>query len=242
MWFRLAQRRTFWCPTLFGCFCIVALLAIPLAWWFVCGESFLSLTRRLPAELLVVEGWIGRDGVRAAEVEFEQRGYQYVVATGGIASAKGWEAPGLSYAEATGRELIRLGVAKDRIIVAPAKGTETHRTYESAVAVWRALQTRGIQPKAINVFTLGPHARRSCLVFAKTEGPGTKVGVIAWTPSADEAVPWWRSSDRAKALLAETAGFLYEALLNSGRGFSSRVGGTRPEAVRHLSLGTNAAK
>jgi hypothetical protein len=38
---------------------------------------------RLPAEILVVEGWIGRDGVRAPAAEFEQSGYQYVVATGG---------------------------------------------------------------------------------------------------------------------------------------------------------------
>jgi uncharacterized SAM-binding protein YcdF (DUF218 family) len=179
------------------------------------------LTERLPAEVLVVEGWIGRDGVRAAEVEFEQRAYQYVVTSGGMTSANGWEQPGRSYAEMAGEELLRLGVPKDKIIVAPAKNTETHRTYESAVAVWRALQTRGIQPKVINLFTLGPHARRSRLVFAKAGGQGTKVGVIAWTPPGDQALPWWRSSDRTKALLTETAAYLFEALLNSGRASNS---------------------
>jgi hypothetical protein len=85
------------------------------------------------------------------------------------------------------------------------------------VAVWRALQTIGIQPKVINVFTLGPHAQRSRLVFAKAGGQGTKVGVIAWTPPGDQALPWSRSSDRTKALLTETAAYLFEALLNSGR-------------------------
>jgi hypothetical protein len=200
-----------------GFCCIVLLLIIPIAWWSRFGEAFLSLTKRVPAEFLVVEGWIGRDGVRAAEVEFEQRAYQYVVTSGGMTSAKSWEQPGRSYAEMAGEELFRLGVPKDRIIVAPARDTETHRTFESAVAVWRALQTRGIQPKMINVFTLGPHARRSRLVFAKTGGQGTKVGVIAWTPPGDEALPWWRSSDRTKALLTETAAYLFEALLNSGR-------------------------
>jgi uncharacterized SAM-binding protein YcdF (DUF218 family) len=221
--FRLIERREIWCPTWFGSFCLALLFVVPAIWWCSHGESFLSLTERLPAEVLVVEGWIGRNGVRAAEVEFTQRAYQYVVPTGGVTGATSWEEPGWSYAEGTGRELIRLGVPKDRIVVAPAKDTETHRTYESAIAVRRALQIKGIEPKAINVFTLGPHARRSRLVFAKVEGPGTKVGVIAWTPSGDAAVPWWRSSARAKQLLSETIGYLFEALLNSGRDFNSRV-------------------
>jgi hypothetical protein len=74
---RLFQRRAVCCPTLFGSFLILTLLVIPVAWWFARGESFLSLTERLPAKVLVVEGWIGYEGVRAAAAEFEQRGYQY---------------------------------------------------------------------------------------------------------------------------------------------------------------------
>jgi hypothetical protein len=193
-------------------------MLIPVAWWCRCGESFLSLTSRLPAEILVVEGWIGRDGVRAAAAEFEQGGYQYVVATGGLSTSKGWDEGGWSYAEKAEGELIRSGVAQDRIIVASARDTERQRTYESAVAVRRALQSRGIYPNNLTVFTLGPHARRSRLVFARVYQPGTQVGVIGWAPPGDENVPWWQSSDRARELLAETAGYVYEALLNSGRG------------------------
>ena len=44
-----------------------------------------------------------------------------------------------------------------------------------------------------------------------------KVGVVSWIPSDYQALPWWRSSDRAEDLLTET-GYLYEFLLNSGRG------------------------
>jgi uncharacterized SAM-binding protein YcdF (DUF218 family) len=214
---RLVQRRTVSCPTLLGASCIALLMAIPMAWWVICGESFLSLTRRLPAEVLVVEGWIGRDGVRAAGAEFEQRGYQYVVATGGPNTAEGWQEEGVSYAEMTQRELIRSGVAQDKVILAPAKDSEIQRTYESAVAVSEALRLRGIKPKSINVFTLGSHARRSLMIFTKAQGPQTKVGVVGWVPSDYQDMQWWQSSERAKELLTETAGCLYEALLNSGR-------------------------
>ena len=77
---------------------------------------------------------------------------------------------------------------------------------------------QGVKPKNLNVFTLGSHARRSLLIFTKVQGPETKVGVIGWAPPDYPTMQYWQSSDRAKELLTETAGFLYEALLNSGRG------------------------
>jgi hypothetical protein len=86
-----------------------------------------------------------------------------------------------------------------------------------AVAAWRALQTKEIQPTSINVFTRSSHARRSRLVFAKVFGSGTKVGVISWTPPGYENEPWWRSSERAIDFLKETVGYPFELLLNSGR-------------------------
>ncbi len=213
---RLVHRRTMWWPTLPGWFCIVMLLVMPAAWWFSYGESFLSLKRRLTAEVLVVEGWIGPVGIRAAGAEFEKGGYQYVVGSGGL-SGERWNQPRWSYAEGAGNELSRFGVSEDRIIVASSLATESQRTYESAVAVWRALQARGIKPGKLNVFTLGAHARRSRMVFAKVFGPGTEVGVIPWTPPGYESGPWWRSSERSRELLTETAGYLFEALFNSGR-------------------------
>jgi hypothetical protein len=212
-----------------GWFCILLLLSIPVVWWWSRGESFLSLTRRLPAEVLVVEGWIGRDGLRGAAAEFAQGGYQYVVASGGLTSDR-WEERRSTYAEIAEHYLIRYGLSRDKIIVAPSRA-ENMRTIESAVAVWRALQAAGIHPKTVNVFTFGPHARRSRLVFAKVDGPGTDVGVIGWVPPGYVAVPWWRSSERARDLLEETTGYLYEALLNSGRSF------TAPDKTRTLAPG-----
>lgn len=180
----------------------------------------------------MVEGWIGRDGVRAAGREFEQRGYQYVVATGGPASGR-WEEDHSSYAEMAGRELIRSGIPADRIIVAPARDAERQRTYESATAAWRALEARGIHPRALNVFTSGPHARRSRMVVAKVYGSGTHIGVVDWTPPGYLSVPWWRSSERAKDLLAETAGYLFEVALNSGRSSNSPGENSSASLVLH---------
>jgi hypothetical protein len=215
------EKRTIWCPTWLGAFLSLLLLSCPAVWWFICGESFLSLTDRLPAEILIVEGWIGTNGVRAAAAEFRNGGYRYVVATGSQPDDKGWQEHGWSYAQGAANELARSGIPPEQIILVPAKNTERGRTYESAVAVWRKLQSLSINPKSLNVFTWGPHARRSRLVYAKLYARQASAGVVSWAPPDYETVPWWRSSERAKELLTETAGYVYEALFNSGRSTNS---------------------
>jgi hypothetical protein len=214
---RLVQRRTLWCPTWVGSLCLVLFLAAPAIWWGVYGEAFLSLTDRRPAEILVVEGWIGRDGVQAAAKEFVRHGYRYVITTGGLTSAERWDESSWSYAEGAQHELIRSGIPETQIIAATSRVVDRQRTFECAVAASRALQSKGIHARSLNVFTWGPHARRSRLVFAKVFQPDTDVGIVSWSPSTDRVGPWWHSSDRAKELLAETPGYFYEAFFNSGR-------------------------
>jgi uncharacterized SAM-binding protein YcdF (DUF218 family) len=228
---RFARRSSVWCPTWLGLFCAFALLVSIGGWWWIYGESFFSLTRRLPAEVLVVEGWIGRDGLHAAAVEFQQGGYRYVVSSGGLSSDR-WEEHRTSYAEIAQHYLIRFGVPKDKIIVAPCTA-ESMRTYESAVAVSQALRASGVVTNSFNVFTLGSHARRSRLVFAKVEGPKVAVGVVGWIPSDYEGVPWWHSSERARELLVETAGYMFEVLFNSGRSSKSPNGDAARDLVQN---------
>ena len=130
-----------WFPTLFGFFLLVLALGIPGAWWFLDGESFLTLNRRLPAEILVVEGWIGYAGIRAAAAEFEGHGYQYVITTGGLMDDR-WSDRRWNYAELAERELVRSGVPAEKIIVAPCRDTLKQRTYASALAAYEALDAR----------------------------------------------------------------------------------------------------
>jgi hypothetical protein len=223
---RLFRRCTIWCPTWTSLWFALLLFGAVVAAWFNYGESYLACTQRSPAEILVVEGWIGRKGVGAAADEFKRGDYRYIVCTGGLTSNR-WEDQSASFAEMAAAEMIRLGVPKTNILVATAKITESHRTFEAAVAAWRTLQEAGIKAMALNVFTLGPHARRSALVFSKVNSPGLKIGVIGWVPAEYEHEPWWQSSDRSRELLDETVGYLYELLLDSGRRSNSPQAASR---------------
>jgi hypothetical protein len=215
---------------------------MPVLWWCFRGESFLSLTDRLPAEVLVVEGWIGGSGVRAAATEFQSGGYQYVVATGSQPDGdRGWQEPGWSYALGAANELARSGIPRERIIRAPAEYTERERTFESAVAVFQTLQLFPIKPRFMNIFTWGPHARRSRLVFAKVYGRDARIGVISWVPATHAVEPWWQSSEQAKEFLTETAGYLFECFFNSGRSTNSPEGGVYSVNSGQNVLGTKNA-
>lgn len=220
----LFQRRSLWWPTLSGWLVILILLVVPMTFWGIWGEAFLATTDRLPAEVLVVEGWIGREGIVAAKAEFDQGGYHYVV-TAGSDSASDWDGRKWNYANGAGELLIQLGIPAERVIKAPAHFTLSQRTFSMAVAVRDAMTERGLRPAKMNIFTKSAHARRSRLVYAKVQLPDTQVGVIAWTPEEDSTGPWWKSSNRALTLLKESVGYAFETVLNSGRRSNS---GTQP--------------
>jgi len=212
----LLRRRMIWWPTFTGWLCLVCLFFVPILLWFFLGESYLGKTERLPSQFLVVEAWIGTEGMKAAAAEFQQAGYRSIVATGGLTNDR-WSAQRFSYTEMARYELSRAGVPPDRIIAAPAADVETQRTFASALAVRKVLLSRDEPPATVNVFTLRAHARRSQLIFAKVLGPQIRVGVVAWVPVTDGSDLWWESSERAVDLIKETAGWMFELLLNSGR-------------------------
>jgi len=217
---RFFSRRTLYLPTPLGLALCGGLIALPLLYWVRYGESFLSPTERLPARILVVEGWIGPDAIRAAKEEFERGGYDYIFTSGGSPdplSEDNWQKEGWTYAEGARHILVRAGMAEGKIIPAPPPETETARTYTSALGIKAALAKANLLPRSVNVFTTGSHARRSRLVYEKVLRPGVAVGIIAWTPPAYTALPWWRSSARSEEFLVQSVGFFYEYLFNSGR-------------------------
>ena len=213
----LLHRRTIWWPTPAGWLIGLACVCVPAVLWCFFGERFLAHSERLPAEALIVEGWIGIEGVQAAKAEFDRGGYRTLITAGGQFHTR-WGPQRWNYAEEAREILTRAGVPPDRIIEARAIDTDDHRTFEAAAAVSRTLTARGLHFTAVNVFTADVHARRSRLVYAKVLPAGTAVGVVAWSPSDyHPELPWWKSSDRAVDLIKETAGWLFELLLNSGR-------------------------
>lgn len=206
-----------WWPTWPGWLLLLAGFVAPLILWVIKGETFMRQTSPVPADVLVIEGWIGLDGTTAAVEEFHQGKYRLIVTSGGMSGERGWSHQRWNYADLARNQCLRLGIPEAAVIAAPARDTGVQRTFESALAVRHALEANRIKPIGINVFTLGVHVRRSRLIFAKVLAPACKVGAVSWAPTFYGTGTWWTSSERAKELITETAGFLFEMLFNGGR-------------------------
>ena len=205
----LFRRRTCWVPTWRGGLLLLLLLALAAVGSVRGLHPFLAVTQPCPGDMLVVEGWAADYALEAALAEFRRPPYRRLFVTGGPME-KG--APLVEYrttAEMTAATLLAMGLASNRVQAVPAPQTRQDRTYISALALKHWLLARGPLPAGFNIVTVGAHARRTRLLFAKAFGPEVRVGVIAVPNREYEADAWWRSSAGVRTVLSELIAYGY---------------------------------
>ena len=75
----------------------------------------------------------------------------------------------------------------------------------------------GVTVDALDVFSFGPHSRRSWLLYSMAFGPRVRIGIIPATPTAYDPNAWWRTSEGTKEVLTEAHRLaLVRALLPPG--------------------------
>jgi hypothetical protein len=173
-------------------------------------HPFLAVTHRVPARVLVVEGWLHIYGVNGAMREFKTGGYDQLLTTGGpvaglgptssIYDTEAWQSAGF---------LRRAGLSTNVIQVVPSCFVGRDRTYNSAVALRQWLQAHNPHLDSLNVLTEDAHARRTWMLFQAALGPGVRVGVIALPDPDYDARHWWRSSEGVREVLDEGIAYLY---------------------------------
>lgn len=181
------------------------------------ANQLLSVSRPVAANILVVEGWLPDYALQQSLDEFRNGQYEYLVTAGGPLE-QGYFLSGYgSYAHLAGATLKKLGLPGDRLIEAPAPETLRNRTFESVRSVRAKLNDRGIRIQGINVVSMGPHARRTRLVYQRVFGRNANVGVIAVAPRNYDPNRWWKSSEGVKSVFGEALGWVHELVLDSGR-------------------------
>jgi hypothetical protein len=105
--------------------------------------------------------------------------------------------------------LVRLGLNTHEVQAVPAPKVRLDRTYASAVALKDWLGAHGAAETNFNVISLGPHARRSRLLFEKAMGKGYHIGVIAIENQDYDSRRWWASSAGVRATIDETIAYIY---------------------------------
>jgi len=214
---KLMLRRQAWIPTWRGWLLLLAACVIA---GFACRQgahSFLALDQPVAADVLVVEGWVPNYALkRGLDLSLEQK-CRFVLLTGGTVKGEVNPELGDTYAQMALKRLQRIGgdlphvfaVSSPELMPEPVRD----RTYAEAMAVKKWLKDQGVSVRSINVLTVGPHARRSRLLFQKAFGADVEIGVIAVKNREYDPHVWWRYSEGVKEVLSEGGAYFYARLL-----------------------------
>ena len=176
-------------------------------------HPFLAITKPVPSQFLVVEGWMPEYALHACVTEFESHSYEKLFTTGGPTLGRGPTNVFNTMAHAGTCRLQALGLPSKDIQTVPALSSDRDRTYSSALALRDWLRVNHSSVHAVNVMTLDVHARRTRLLYQKALGNRVKVGIIS-IPSQDyPANDWFHYSEGVKEVISEAGAYVYARFL-----------------------------
>jgi hypothetical protein len=207
--FGLFHRRECVLPTRGGWLVLVLACAIFAVAALRSVYPFLAVHDSIPGGVLVAEGWLPDYALAETLAEFRRHPYSGIYVTGVPMESGAVLSEYKTYAELSAAVLVRLGADPQTVHAVPSTPVLKDRTYATAVTLRQRLRDEGSAAGQVNVVSLGPHARRTRLLYEKAFGPATRVGVIAINPSDFEAARWWRSSQGFRIVTGEVVAYLY---------------------------------
>jgi hypothetical protein len=170
---------------------------------------FLSPTERLDSKILVVEGWMDDYSLKQALEEFRNYQYDHVYVTGGPPERGSYLVNFKTFAGLGASTLKKIGVPKKNIIPVHGPGSIKDRTYTSALALKKHFEENKINIKSFNLFSEGPHTKRSQLIFNLAFNNIVNIGVIAAKPYYYDSRSWWSSSAGFRSVFQEVTAYAY---------------------------------
>jgi hypothetical protein len=205
----LLRRREVWLPTLWGWLALLLVGAVAALSGARSIHPFLALSQPVGARILVVEGWMEPEGLDQAIAMFRARGYERILTTGGPVVFLTAPPIQTTYADLAADYLKQHGIAPFQVTAVPTPKTAENHTFLSAVAVREWAKRSAVKLDALDVYSVGTHARRSRLLYEIAFGTGVKVGVYAARSSDYDAGAWWRTTVGLRDVLTQAAGLLW---------------------------------
>jgi hypothetical protein len=209
----LLRRRSCLVPTWGGGLALVLGLALLPALLLRGVFPFLALSEPKPGGLLVIQCWAPDSVLKAGIAEFHRHHYDKVFVTGGPIEQGVPLSIYKNQADVCAATLLKLGMNSNALQSVPAPSERPDSIYASAVALKRWWRAHGMAPATINLFTVGPNARRSRLLFARALGKEVTVGVVAFPPEDYDVRHWWRSSQGFRIVTGELIAYCYARAL-----------------------------
>lgn len=209
----LLMRRCLLLPTWRG-WLLLLLLAGGLGWYGLHQlEPFLADNDPLPDGVMVVEGWVPDFGMQMVLNQARQNPARKIYVTGGPIEIG---APLYQYhtlADMGAATLRAMGLPASMVQAVPAPLVYKDRTYTSALALRDWFVAHGGIPKQINLISVGPHSRRSRMLFQRVFGTSAQVGVTALEDPNYDSSHWWRTSQGVRTVTDEAIAYGYAKFL-----------------------------
>jgi hypothetical protein len=168
-----------------------ALVVVAFSAWFIFYvDPFLARSSPVNAEMLIIEAWVDTRYMRTAVQEFRKGKYRHIFVVGDSQSS-GSQGKSADDVERIMDTLIQLDIAPSLITGVPVPPKKWHKTWSQALTFRNYIARSNYPIKAVNVFTLGVHARKSQLLYQRAVGPDIQVGVISVTHYGRSSGHWW---------------------------------------------------
>lgn len=171
-------------------------------------HRFLSKSKPVAANVLVMQGWIFDTMVDQAVAEINRGNYTKIIVTGS------------GHVVQSGRKkLFDRGVGAQKIEIAPFYAKKnSHRTFREAHSLKKFLQQHYPDVRSINVVTSSVHGKKTYTIFKKVLGDSINIGIITCRSNFYNQDRLWMSPLGVKVTLKFFIGYVYGLLWNSETG------------------------
>ncbi len=186
---------------------IIVLILVLILVFILLIHSFLAVTESVPAEVLVVEGWLPDSDLQLAAYEVKNRNYSQVITIGGPLSDS--TSHNKNNAQQAVQKLISYGVEKNALTAVPFFKKTKHKTFMSFIALREWILRSNFPVHSLNIFTGSVHARKSWTICRRVLGKRIKIGIIAAPAVRYDPQFWWLSKRGIRLVFKNSLGYLY---------------------------------
>ena len=167
-------------------------------------HPFLAATEVTDTSILVVEGWVSSALLGTSTHSPSERGggYENIVIVRGLRPI-GDDIESGRYSAAFLAQTLRGETSVRSVQTVLFNLAARDRTFQAACETRRWLAKHSAATTSVNVLTVGPHGRRSRLLFQRALGSTVSVGVISIPDAEYDAGGWWRSSPGVRSVIGE---------------------------------------
>jgi hypothetical protein len=211
---KLTECKECWRVTWIGWMGLLALGCLVLFLFLFTIHPFLAPTKPVDADILIQDNFLVDYGLKKLSDEFRSKNYSMIICTGGLLEIGSNLVEYKTWAELSAARLKKLGINEKVIVPIIPKPVERDKTFASAQAVKNWLVQNKIQPKGINLISIGPYSRNSWMLYKKAIGEDIPVGIIAYEYGGEQDHKrWWKTSSGVRTVLEATIAYLYTKLV-----------------------------